>query len=308
MSKKNGGQPYFYSAYGMNIKSDIQLNDLIPAQSAEDVHIKLQELNDTYTEAELEDAVVFDREDCVVRVSKKAICYDWKDFGKVLVRNGNEVLIDPQAGVEREEFSPFITGAILAILLNQRGILVLHASAVAIHGEAVAFLGDKGAGKSTLAAFLQKRGHDLITDDLVPIIFGDDKVQTAPGYPRIKLRADSIKSVGLDWDTLPNVSKFIDKRSYQCFDGFSAKPVNLSRIYVLVEDSAIEISRLEPAEAFIEITRHTYLGRYLQATGQTAEHFQQCKAMISAVPIFSLKRPHDHKMLSEVASEIEKHS
>lgn len=306
MSKKNGRQSYFYSAYGMSIKSDIRLNDLIPTRSVEDVSINLRELNDSYLDEELKDAVVFDRPGCVVRVSKNVMCYDWEDFGTALIRNGNEVLIDPQAGVEREEFSPFITGAILAILLNQRGILVLHASAVIINGEAVAFLGDKGAGKSTLAAYLQKQGHGLISDDLAPIILGNEKVQISPGYPRIKLWADSVKSVGLDWDTLPPISKFIDKRSYHCFDGFSTKPVNLSRIYILVEGSAIEIKRLELAKAFIEITRNIYLGRYLQITRQNADYFRQCKAVVSAVPVFSLKRPHDHKTLSEVASKIEK--
>lgn len=308
MSKTEGKQSYFYSVYGLNIKSEIYINDLVPSQSGEDTNIILRKLNDSYLNSNLKNAVIFERQGCVVRVSKNAICYEWENLGTALVRNGNEVLIDPQDGVDSKDFSPFITGAILAILLNQRGSLVLHSSAVVINGEAVAFLGDKGAGKSTMAAYLQKRGHQFITDDLVPITFTDGKVQVAPGYPRIKLWADSVTSIGLNWESMPKIHKFIDKRSYQCFDSFSAKPVKLRQIYILDENPIIEIKEIKPAKAFIELTKHTYLGKYLQITGQTAENFQHCKAVISTIPVYSLKRPHNHSKLSKVAELIEKHS
>lgn len=307
MSSSNGRSSYFYSVYGINIKSDIRLDDLIPALSGEDVNISLGKLNDHDLDKELKDAAVFERPGCLVRVSKNAICYDWTDLGKALIRNGNEVIINPLNGVENEEFAPFITGAVLAILLNQRSILVLHASAVEINDEVVAFLGDKGAGKSTLAAYLQRRGHNLITDDLLPVIFSKKGAIVMPGYPRIKLWADSVKSINLNWESLPKVSKFIDKRSYHCFDNFSTKPVSLNRIYILDENPKIQINRLALTHGFIELTKNTYLGKYLHITGQIAENFEQCKALISAVPIFTLKRPYNHLMLPDVAQEIEKH-
>ena len=148
----------------------------------------------------------------------------------------------------------------------------------------------------------------MITDDLVPVICDGEEVQVSPGYPRIKLWADSVKSVGLDWESLPRISKFIDKRSYQCFNNFHTNPVNLSRIYILEENPTIEIKSLKLREAFIELTKNTYLGKYLQATGQTAEYFQQCNTMISTIPVLSLKRPHDHKKLCEIATAIENYS
>jgi hypothetical protein len=308
MNKTNDTKYYYYSVHGLIIKSEIRLDDLIPAQPGKDIVISLKKLDKNYLETELKDAVVFDPPSCLVRVTKNAICYEWNDLGTALIRNGNEVFIDPLPGVASEEFSIFITGSILAILLNQRGILVLHAGAVVINGKAIAFLGDKGAGKSTLSACLQSRGHEFITDDLVPITFDGGLVQISPGFPRIKLRADSVKSIGLDWESLPEVHKFIDKRSYQDFDNFSTEPVNLSRIYILAENPAIEIKKLESAKAFIEITKHTYLARCLQATGQVAEHFQQCKALISAVPVYSLARPHNYNVLPEIASQIEKYA
>jgi hypothetical protein len=49
--------------------------------------------------------------------------------------------------------------------------LTLHASAVGIDGRIVAFVGESGVGKSTLAWALVKAGADPVSDDLLPIRF-----------------------------------------------------------------------------------------------------------------------------------------
>ena len=55
-------------------------------------------------------------------------------------------------------------------MLQHRGYLVLHGSAVLVNGRAVVFSGDSGAGKSTLAASMVHHGYQLITDDVVAIL------------------------------------------------------------------------------------------------------------------------------------------
>src|SRR6185369_1913510 len=116
---------------------------------------------------------------------------------------------------------------VLSILFHQRGHLVLHASAVVIDNAAVVFLGAKGYGKSTLAAHLQVRGHQLISDDIVPVNFIEDRALTTPGYPRIKLFEDSIMAVGENPANLPLIHRFVEKRSFQCAENFSTKPILL---------------------------------------------------------------------------------
>ncbi len=49
--------------------------------------------------------------------------------------------------------------------------LTLHASAVGIDDRIVAFVGESGVGKSTLAWALVKAGADPVSDDLLPIRF-----------------------------------------------------------------------------------------------------------------------------------------
>ena len=71
-----------------------------------------------------------------------------------LIRGGREIVIDAAPGVEQRLIRLFLLGPALALLLHQRRFLVLHASAVMIDGAAVAFVAEKGMGKSTLAAAL----------------------------------------------------------------------------------------------------------------------------------------------------------
>ena len=72
----------------------------------------------------------------------------------------------------------FLAGTVLALAWRLRGELCLHASAVSIGGRAVLFVGESGAGKSTIAAALAVRGHRVIADDLV-VISADHEARAA---------------------------------------------------------------------------------------------------------------------------------
>ena len=304
-----GTQPkYFYKAYGLGIHSDIALSDLLPSQSGKtDVRIRLGKLDESFLQAELNGGITRSGYGITARASTEAVTFHWRGIGTALVRGGSDVIVDAAAGINERDLSPYINGSILAVLLHQRGLMVLHASAVVLNGQAVAFLGDKGAGKSTFAAFLQNRNHTLLTDDLVPVKFVDNRAFAVPGFPSVRLWADSVESIGVDPRSLPMINSFVNKHSYRRSDGFSDDPVNISRLYVLTENAEINIRKIEPRESFIEIVRNCYLSRYTDATGQTASHFKNCAALAASVPVYELNRPHDFAALPDVASMVENH-
>ncbi|MCO5763718.1 MAG: hypothetical protein NHG36_19825, partial [Chromatiaceae bacterium] len=78
----------------------------------------------------------------------------------------------PDAGsrIERALF-----GTVLAYWLERRGWLALHAAAVEVEGQALAFLADNQSGKTTLAISLMQAGHALITDNLLAIDPGRER-------------------------------------------------------------------------------------------------------------------------------------
>jgi hypothetical protein len=298
---------YSYSAYGLNIMSDIELPDLVNSVTGCDVDISFKQFSKAEMDASLLGAVRFDRPGCVVRVAERITGYSWQGIADVLIRNGNEVIISTAPGVDDNDMAPFITGAILGNLLDQRGFLVLHGSAIATSGNGIAFLGEKGAGKSTFAAHMQKHGFPLITDDLIPVSFAEGGITTLPGFPRIRLWGDSLDSVGADPATSPKINKFVDKRSFHCGENFAIEPVTVDAIYVLTLDDDVSIELLKPSEAFIELTRNTYLNRYLHASGKHSDNFRGCEMIVRSVPIFRLRRPHDFDRLPEVASAVMDH-
>jgi hypothetical protein len=91
-----------------------------------------------------------------------------------------------------------LLGRVMSLAVHIDGGLALHASAVSIGGRAVAFLGDKHSGKSTLALALVRRGARLITDDtLVVQWIGPDAPLVAPGVQRVRLWPDSARALDL---------------------------------------------------------------------------------------------------------------
>lgn len=298
---------YFYQVSGMTLDSEIALPDLIKTDSAPDVRIRYGKIAEAEVEKYLDSAETLQKRGFRIRVAARAIFIEWERLGKVLIRDGAEVTVEPDAGVLEEDLQPFLTGPVLSVLLHQRGCFVLHASSVVIDRAAVIFLGAKGYGKSTLAAHLQVRGHRLISDDIVPVNFDEDRVLICPGYPRIKLFEDSIAAVGENPQDLPLIHRFVEKRSFQCAENFSTAPIVLRAVYVLAEAETVSLEKLNAADAFIEITKNTYLNKYLEALDSLPEHFRQCRKLIASVPVYRLKRPHDFGLMNEVCAALEDH-
>lgn len=305
MSDLPVNQPYNYAAFGLRIGSDLPLPNLIRAEPGADIRIRLHNFAEGEIESEMSAAERFERAGCIVRMSADKNSCEWKGIGRSLVRHGTEILIEPAKGTDPSALAPFICGALMGSLLCQRGSLVLHGSMVLVDGEGYGILGDKGAGKSTLAAHLRNRGHLLVTDDLIPVDLAGDAVTTRSGYPQIGLWSDSAGSIGLDPDELPRVNSLFDKRSFAVPGGFYEGKVPVKYLFVLEDSGTPEILRLGPRESFIEVVKNTYLNRYLRALNQTAEHFRQCEAIVRSVPVFRVLRPRRFEMLPQVTEMIE---
>ena len=91
----------------------------------------------------------------------------------------------------------YLLGRVMAVAAHADGALALHASAVSIDGAAIAFLGPKHVGKSTIAMALVRRGARLLTDDTLVLRFATDGLAWAtPGVQRVRLWEDSARALG----------------------------------------------------------------------------------------------------------------
>src|SRR5262249_28898285 len=130
----------------------------------------------------------------------------------VQVRHGREVIVEAVGDASEDGIRAMLLGPALAGVMRQRGLRDLHASAVAFNGQAVAFMGDAGWGKSTLAAVFQRRGRPLVADDVLAVSFEQREPRVAPAVPEMRLTPEALDALGDDPARFPTVWEGTQKR------------------------------------------------------------------------------------------------
>jgi hypothetical protein len=295
---------YNYNAYNLGICSALPLPELqTSAVAAADVVITLGHVD--WSPPQMS---AYEEEPCFEVWSDNAY-FSWTQLGRFRVRDGNEIVIDPNPWVEERLLRLPLLGTLLAVLLHQRGHLVLHASAVAIEDEAIIFLGNKGRGKSTMAATLYGRGHHLIADDVVCITVDNGRPMVVPGFPQFKLYSEAVAvSLGVDHRLLPELADGYEKRGRRIIDRFARKPLALKRIYALGLGPLSTLKLLEPKAALLALIANSYMARFgkrLLNGPQASTHLRQCTALLAQTPIYRLERPDSLALLPFVAQLVE---
>ena len=285
----------FSYAYGLGIQSYLPLPELPAWDGPSQVAIRLDDK--VYTEAE-----VSNRRGWLKLGREEAELY-LKRIGLFRLRDGREVSIHPEPGTRESLLRLAVLGPVLAGLLFQRGRLVLHASAVEIGGEAVAFLGESGYGKSSLAAALAVRGHGIASDDVTPVALDEERACIHPGLPRLKISLEVAAMLGIDGSALVVLDPQIDERGWGCVHGISTQPLSLRRVYVLDDGDRPEILPVSARDAMIELVRLSY-PTCTRHPGDVV-HFQQCARLARQVAFFRLQRRDDLNSLSELADLVE---
>jgi hypothetical protein len=218
-------------------------------------------------------------------VTPDLICLRFPEVGSVLIRGGDEIVVETEPGVSEAVTRNFVLGPAMGSLMHQRGLLVLHASAVALNGVAAVFLGDSEWGKSTTAAACYQAGHALIADDTTAVDLTGAVPTAIPAIPRMKLWPESMRALSLDPDRYERVHEELDKRQLPAPRGFPTAPVPIGAIYVLGEGGEVLIEPHTGHEAVIDVVRHSYAVDLLRATGTQGRHFRQCTDLVGRVPV-----------------------
>jgi len=193
----------------------------------------------------------------------------------------------------------------MGVILLQRGVLALHASAVGLDGGASIFLGGPGWGKSTMAGALERRGHRLIADDISSITRAGEGHVVQPGFPTLKLSSESAEALGHDFDQMHELHAVVRKRGRTLESSFEDAPLPLRRVYVLADGDAIRIEPISGGAALEELVRHSYAATLVREAGLAATHLQQCADLVSSVPIRRLTRPRSFDRIADLAQAIE---
>lgn len=231
------------------------------------------------------------------------------EVARYLVMDGNRVVVDRMRGAAPGDVRLYLLGTALGALLHQRGLLALHAGAVEVNGQAVAFAGNSGSGKSTLVAHLRQRGYRLIGDDLLAVhLDADGQPWAQPSFARIKLWADALRHLRHEPERLTRDHTRLEKFHLSVAEDHREQPLPLARIYLLADnplDDDIHLEPLRGLDAVNALARVTYKPRHLKALGLSQRQFQQCSKTASRIQVARLRRPKYQDRMAEVLDRLE---
>jgi hypothetical protein len=299
-----------YSLFGLTLQSDVPLPCPEVPYLSEDPHVVLSESTERELAALCCDLPTRIEDDgfwsCALYGDGTArVC--WKDhFDFVVSGDGGRVLWRRLVDVPDEVIFTYLLGQVLSFSLLARGLEPMHATSVLVNGSAVAFLGDCGAGKSTLAAILVERGYCLITDDVLVVRFDGDRVIAHSGLGRLKLTPESADAVFLGRRGIP-MNRFTQKMVVPLgTDQQMSKPSPLRTAYVIgdrSDNSSVVTSPLTGRAAFVAVIRHTF-NDSVRHPARLKQQFAFARRLLETVTVKTLVYPRQLDRLSGVADAI----
>lgn len=221
--------------------------------------------------------------------------------------DGSRVEAYPAPGTGEITLEHLYLNQALPLALGRQGKLVLHASAVATAWGCIAFIGDSGRGKSTLAASFASAGHPFLSDDGLCVEAGRQAAVAFPSHPSIRLWEDSEAAVAAPGPLRAPAVSYTGKARILAGPGFQhcGEPRVLRAVFHLGPGVAdrIQVAPVRQSAAIPQLVRHSFL---LDITHQEqlARHFADVAEIAAAVPHFDLDYPRRYDELAQVRAAI----
>ena len=219
------------------------------------------------------------------------------------------VICVPAPQASKQIITAIYYNQVMPLVRSHEGELVFHASAAAVDGAALAFLGPSGRGKSTLVAGFARAGHPFLTDDGLWLEKNSAPPMVLPNQAFVRLWPDSEAEILNDASVNPD-EEWREKCLIQAGDllPFQNKAIPLKAIYVLLEGDSEEVSiqDLKPAEALLKLVEHSFL-LDVEDMARVRTHFDMVAVLANSIQCFSLAYPRHYPHLANVVRQIVDH-
>jgi hypothetical protein len=226
---------------------------------------------------------------------------------------GRRIIFEPSPNGDLDGARADFVSRVLLYCVDHASITWLHGSAVRIDGAAIAFLGESGSGKSTMALALARGGAQHVCDDTLPVEVAPTPVIWAcDGI--IRLCSDSRSHLAAAASAVRRESdgKFVLTRraagssnSQPGSDEAGSARCPLAAIYLLTRNEHVtsdgNVARIpmKPTSAVAALMRHLKLGPVVRRE-DPARLVRQLGAIANTVPVFELKVTRDWSAVDDV--------
>jgi hypothetical protein len=292
---------YRYRAFGLEISSPLPIPEFFPSDGVSAVDIQIQ----------FEDVVPHPngnpKNQRLIYVDESGPRFFWKNIANFHVSTTGVVSIDPLLNASEPGIRSALVGVVMGAVLDSQGIFALHASCVEVDGKALAFVGEKGHGKSTITASLLAQGFNLISDDILAI----DKaaltkgiVLAVPGFPQVKLSSETRSILKPSDGLLHSLKPLSDKLAYRDPSRYQEAPLPLHSVNVLMFGPTIGWQSLSKKNGLLFVLRHSYATRVLTTAGNTKQNFLSAQRIAAGTDFNVISRPRQLDKISDVAKFI----
>lgn len=290
---------YSYHVHGLSVQSNVSCHWLmqISKTTIPDITISRDKINLELDSLKLWSALKI----------KDQILLKHKQIGKFLISNGNRITVDLLPNISDTLICKGILNYAIPCAIHQRILLPLHANAFVHKEKAILVLAKSGVGKSTLAAAMQNRGYDVLSDDLCVVkIKTNTQPLVFPGTPRIGLKMSAINFLNKDI----NCMKKIKKNKYAIKTNFYTKPIEIKYVYIFEKNKKTEpilsdLSDLNFIKKVHLIQNHVYRKQIMYIANIEALNFKLCAKLAEKVIIKHISRPENRTTIDELANLLE---
>jgi hypothetical protein len=239
--------------------------------------------------------------------------------------HGRRVTFHPGPGTPQELVAILTAGTVVAYLLSDEGQLVLHASAVDADGTALAFIGQSGQGKTTMATLMCAEGYPLVADDLLPVevtgnevtgnevtgneVTGNEvtgnEVTCLPVGSELRVR-EKMEALLERFDARVKRRRTVDERYALAVPATSAERLPLGAVVLPWPDretGEVSSRRLSAGEAIVTLARCQRVEGWRSARILKAQ-FAAISALVGSVPVFEVHVPWGPPFREVLAKEV----
>jgi hypothetical protein len=180
----------------------------------------------------------------------------------VVAKRGRSIRWQAPAATKPETIRHLLLDQVLPAVALEHQLIGLHASAVVINGEGVAFAGPASRGKSTIAASFALAGHAIVSDDSLMLQWRRRRLRAVPSYPSIRLWTETAARLFGPTSGFARVAEYTSKLRVGprgAAIAFRREPVPVRRLYLIERRRGpARIDVLSSREAYIELLKITF--------------------------------------------------
>lgn len=297
-----------YNGFGLKILSEIEFPELMPSNfNEEDITISLGHI----TPDNIQENTATEK---IPTSLKNSFYLDVPEVARYLTSQGKSILVEPYFNSAESTIRLFLLSNAMAALLVQRNQILLHSSAIIHENELILFMGESGAGKSSIAAELSKRGYTIFSDDicvLQPVLEEEKSVYAIASYPMMKLWDDTINALDDDqFEKKHKIRPMADKYGHFFHESFNANAYPIKKIFILnpsLEAHDYIVSKISGLKAFELLGKNTYRSHFIMESDLQKIHMEFISAIILRADVLELSRPKNNSTIKNFTDFTEKY-